>query len=172
MKKTITISASILTLLIATATLAQPPWMDHGMAPERHLDRRIERMTEQLALTAEQQTDIRAILEAQHAQRSAQRDAVREQIDAVLTEEQRAQRDAQIDQRKARRAARMTKHLDLSPEQQTELQALMAEQRDNPSWSREEMREQLATVLTEEQLAQLEEMRPRLDPGRRRDCRN
>lgn len=155
MKRAITVSATILTFLISTAALARPGPVGHGMGP----DLRVERMTENLDLTAEQQAEIRAILEARQAQRRAERAAVRQRIDAVMTEEQRAKRDAQIDRRLERRAARIADHLDLAPEQEATLRDLMAGMRTNPEWTPGDMREQLSRVLTDTQLAELNEVR-------------
>jgi len=161
MKNTSALSAAILTLLVSTATPAQPPRAGHGMAPEQ----RVERMTEILDLTPEQQTEIHAIFETQRMRRKAERAAIREQVDAVLTEEQRAERDARIDQRIERRVARMADRLDLTPEQETELRAVMAEKRSDPTWDRSEMRERLSAMLTADQMEKLDDMRSH--PGRR-----
>ena len=171
MKKTITLSATILTLVLATAASAKPPWMGYGTSQEGRLDHKIERMTEQLGLTPEQQAEVRAIFEARRAQRDAERKAVREQVDAVLTEEQRAARDAQIEQRIERRVARMADRLDLTPEQETSLRALMNEQRNSPDLTRSEMRERMSAVLTDDQLAELEKKRPHHGRGDRGGCK-
>jgi hypothetical protein len=47
-------------------------------------------MTARLGLSAEQQAQIKVILEEQGARRQAMREATRAQVDAVLNEEQRA----------------------------------------------------------------------------------
>ena len=167
MKKTIAVSATILTLLVSTAIPAQPAWAGRGMAPEQ----RVERMTEELALSPEQQAEIRALLEARQAQRNAERVAVREQIDAALTEEQRAERDARTERRIERRAARIADRLDLTPEQETTLRTLVAEKRGNPDWTPDAMREQLSGVLTDVQLAELDEMRSHRGRHSRRGCK-
>jgi len=167
MKKTIAVSATILTLLVSTAISAQPPWAGRGMAPD---EQRVERMTEELALSPEQQAEILALVEARQAQRNAERTAVREQIDAILTEEQRAERDARNDRRIERRAARIADRLDLTPEQEATLRTLMAEKRDNPDWTPGEMRQQLSDVLTDVQLAELKEMRSHRSRHSRGGC--
>ena len=154
MNRNIALSAAILTVLVSTAAAAQPPWGRHGTAPGQ----RIERMTERLDLTPEQQADIRAILETQRVRQDAERAAVREQIDAVLTEQQRAERDARHDRRIERRAARIADRLDLTPEQETALRTALAEKRGNPSLNRSGMRERLSNELTDDQLAELEQM--------------
>ena len=167
MKKTITVSATILTLLVSTATQAQPASAGRGMVPEQ----RVERITEGLALSPEQQAEIRALLVARQAQRKAERAAVREQIDAVLTEEQRAERDVRNNRRIERRAARIADRLDLTPEQEATLRTVMAEKRSNPDWTPSEMREQLSGVFTDAQLAQLDEMRSHRGRHSRGGCK-
>lgn len=148
------------TLLIMVALLgssqvsAQPP---HRANPEQHL----ARMAEQLDLTADQESAIRALFEEQAARRAAERAAMRTQIDAILSEEQRAKRDGLIDQRIERRLSRMSDGLDLTAEQQDALRAIFSERLVDPSLTRDEMRERIAAVLTEEQLSALESMRPR-----------
>ena len=64
-----------------------PGWGGAGGGIDSHLDR----MSAMLGLTPEQQVEIRAILECQQATRQALQQAMREQVDAVLTPEQRAQ---------------------------------------------------------------------------------
>ncbi len=167
MKKTIAVSAALLTVLASAGALVQPAWARHGMGP----DQRLERMTERLNLTPEQQAEIRGILETQRAQQNTARAAARTQIDAVLTEEQRTERDARIDRRIERRVSRIADRLNLTPEQETELRKVMAEKRNNPSWHRSDMREQLATVLTDDQLAELEQMRSHRGPRGRGGCK-
>ena len=54
MKKTIAVSAAILTFLVSAAALARPGGMGHWMTP----DLRVERMTGNLDLTAEQPFDL------------------------------------------------------------------------------------------------------------------
>ena len=150
--------------LMATAAYAGP-WGGPcvGCAPS---DRAIERMTDQLDLTEAQQEQIRGILDEQRQQRAMQRAAVRERIDAVLTPEQIALRDQQIEQRQTRRLDRMTERLDLTAEQQDAIAALMQEKRTDPSVTRDQMRERLETILSEDQIAELDDMRSRQGGGR------
>jgi protein CpxP len=147
----------------ATAALAGPPF-----GAER-ADRHLERMTEQLDLTDAQQAEIRAMLDAHQQSADADRAQLREQIDTVLTDEQRALRDQQMEDRMARRLDRMADRLDLTDAQREEMQAIMAEKRENPSLTRAELREQMAAVLTDEQRDQLTRMRDRHDDRRGRD---
>ncbi len=111
--------------LMATAAYAGP-WGGPSMGCDRS-DRGMERMTEQLDLTETQQEQIRSILDEQRQQRDAQRAAVRERIDAVLTPEQLALRDQQMEQRQTRKLDRMAERLDLTAEQQDAVAALMQE---------------------------------------------
>lgn len=150
--------------LMATAAYAGPwggPSMDCDPA-----DRRMERMSEQLNLTETQQEQIRAILDEQRQQRDAQRAAVRERIDAVLTPEQLAQRDQRMEERQTRRLDRMAERLDLTAEQQDAMAALMQEKQADRSITREQMRERMQSILSEDQLAKLDDMRSRHGGGR------
>ena len=59
---------------------------------ERHnkrMDRKMARMQEKLGLTDEQVTKIKALREGQHEKRTANREAHRAQIEAILTSEQK-----------------------------------------------------------------------------------
>jgi Spy/CpxP family protein refolding chaperone len=129
-------------------------------------DQRMERMTEQLNLTEAQQEQIRDILDEQRQQREAQRAAVRERIDAVLTPEQLALRDQQIEQRQTRKLDRMAERLDLTAEQQDAMAALMQERSGDPTLDRDQMRSRMAEILDADQLAQLDAMRSRHGGGR------
>jgi Spy/CpxP family protein refolding chaperone len=88
------------------ARRADPPGKNHpfGKPPrtKHEIERRIERLTEKLSLSQEQQQKIRAILEdavtrafpeeeARMEKARAIMEEARQKIDAVLTEEQRAQ---------------------------------------------------------------------------------
>jgi Spy/CpxP family protein refolding chaperone len=150
--------------LMATAAYAGP-WggPSKGCDPA---DRGMERMSEQLDLTETQQEQISAILDEQRQQRDAQRAAVRERIDAVLTPEQLAQRDQRMEQRQTRRLDRMAERLDLTAEQQDAMAALMQEKQADRSITREQMRERMESILSEEQIAQLDDMRGRHGGGR------
>lgn len=156
MKKTMIPLAASLALLIAGPVAAQPPMGGGALGGPSSAEQRLERMTEQLGLTAEQQASIAALFEAQASQRDPMRADFRARIDAVLTDEQRAKRDAQIAARIDRRVARMAETLALSDEQQRQLKTLFTESRDQGKSRRDgAMREQLASILTDEQLAQL-----------------
>lgn len=168
MNKTIAASATILALCLPIPAAAQQPWAGPGFSPEDRLSRRVEFMDQRLDLTEGQQAEIRAILAAQAERRRAERAAVREQIDAVLTDEQRALRDEQIERRISWRIDRLADRLDLSAAQEAELHELMTEGGGPAAWADGQLREHLAAVLTEEQLAQLDQSRSyRGDKGRR-----
>ncbi|KAA6184471.1 pilus assembly protein [Thiohalocapsa marina] len=149
----LTSTALLATALTTGLALAAPP--------DRDPEQRLQAMTQQLNLTEAQQTELRALFE-QHAQRrAAERQALREQVDALLTDAQRQQRDARMQQRVERRISRMTQRLDLTPDQAQQLHALFAEKQGNPTLTRSELRERMAAVLSEDQLARLERARPR-----------
>lgn len=114
------------------------------------------------------------IPEAREKARSA-REALHQEILAVLDEEQAA-RFEQMKERKEHRHARDRHHnryhnrrgnrmayalgqLDLSDQQEEAIQALMAEQKSERGHQREQFRTQLESILTEAQLAKLDAMR-------------
>ncbi|MEA1048285.1 pilus assembly protein [Lamprobacter modestohalophilus] len=156
MKRSVTLLSS--TALLATAlTAGLAMAAPHGADPAQ----RMERMTEHLKLSEAQQAEIGTLLEQHQQQRNAERLALREQIDAQLTEEQRQARAARMEERVERRLTRMTERLDLSSDQAREMRDLFVEKRENPSLTRTEMRKRMAAVLSEEQLSQLEQTRRR-----------
>ena len=138
---------------------------------------------ESLQLTEEQQQDIRRIENAFRKQihdmdasdveaRKNEFDRMREEIRAVLTEEQRELAHKQMeDQQKKlqlRNLGLLARALDLEPEQKRELkQTILAQQAnwpmDKEQWDnfREAFDQKLHQVLTEEQLSDLEAMRER-----------
>ena len=142
-----------------------------GLGPAQGVETRIERMTGQLGLTEAQQAEIRRILEAERAQRDLQRQALREQIDAVLTDEQKATRDAAMQTRLDRRLERMTERLDLTDEQVASVKAIFDEQRTNPDLNRSDVRERISAVLTDEQRAASNDRSKRHSGSDRRDFR-
>lgn len=172
MKYSIALPATILTLVLATATQARPFLPGLGMGHEDRMDQRMERMTEQLDLTAEQQEQIRKIFEAERAKRAEERAAVRKQIDDLLTDEQRKVRGEQVTRKIDRAVDRLGDRLNLTKEQESKLRTMMVEARDNPNWSPTKMRASLSEVLTEDQLAKLDEMRPNRKSRGRGHCKN
>ena len=112
----------------------------------------IGQMLDRLNLSEEQQQQIRTILDQERQQ-------TRERIDAVLTQEQRAERDRLLAEGMDRRVGQLAKRLDLSTDQQAQLRTIMTEKRDNPSMTRDEVRQRMAAVLTEQQMSELKEMR-------------
>lgn len=141
--------------------------------PDMGFDPRIERMTDQLDLTEDQQTQIHGIMDEARKQREQLRLEVRKQIEAVLTQEQKAKREAMLKERMDRRLERMTDQLDLSDEQVAKLRAVFEEQRNNPELGKPEVRQRISDILTEEQRAELREHRRpphRSEHGDRPDC--
>jgi Spy/CpxP family protein refolding chaperone len=138
---------------IAPGALAEP-FGDHPLAAER-LEKGLARMAERLDLTDAQQEEIRAILDAHHAAVDLERARLREQMDAVLTDEQRALRDERMQGRMERRLEGLADRLDLTDEQREQMQAIMAQKRTDPGLTRTEVRERMAAVLTDEQRKRL-----------------
>jgi protein CpxP len=150
MKKTTLLMASAAALLAGGLAIASP----HGAKDPAQ---RAEAMAERLDLTSEQQEQIEAILEARQEARAQARAALQAEIDAVLTEEQREMRKARAAERTERRLERMSERLALSAEQTEQLRALYDAKADGARPTRSAMREQLAQVLTEDQLAQFDQ---------------
>lgn len=142
-----------------TAVLAGP-FGHHGDASQR-VDERLERMTEELKLTQEQQTQIRALIEEQHAAMDRLRQETRQRIDLALTESQRAERDRMMDRRMERRLDRMADRLDLTADQTNQIRTVLKERRDDPDLTRTEVRERIAAVLTDDQRKKFESMTDR-----------
>lgn len=158
--------------LFGTTPLYAGP--DGGWRPEppgAGLDQRLERMTDQLDLTTDQQTAVRKILETERAQFDQQRRDTRKQIDAVLTEAQKAKRDEQMKTRMDRQLARMKKDLELTDEQTAKIEAIFDEQRANPDLGPAQVHERISAVLTEEQRNAMQERTKHRErdegPGRR-----
>lgn len=145
--------------LMTTAAYAGS-WANSSMECGQ-LDRGVERMTKRLDLTETQQEQIRSILEDQRQQQDAQRAAVRERIDALLTPEQLALRDQQMEQRQTQRLNRMAQRLDLTGEQQDAVAVLMQERRADPAITNNQMRERMQTILSEDQFTAFDDMRSR-----------
>ena len=152
----------ILILLLCLSTSApvfaqseqdgQSPPADGG--PKQQRAERKALMQEQLGLSAEQIEQMDQIREAGGS---------REEIQAVLTEEQRAkmdefrsQRAARSNKMRAERKARMQEQLGLSPEQIEQMDQIR-----EAGGSREEIQ----AVLTEEQRAKMDELRSQRRAG-------
>ena len=97
----------------------------------------------------------------------------RKRIDGVLTEAQRTEQDARMKERMERHVDRLAKRLDLTPEQTTQVRAILDERRDNPDLDRAEVQARIAAVLTPEQKQEFESMGPRDERGEhhgKKDC--
>ncbi len=151
------------------APVSAEPNRDRGQYAEKMM----ERMSEKLNLTAEQQTQIRSIVQQQMEDGKA----LREQMRDVYTDEQRrAMRDRWKSNRERPRGERPSREewqrqfqeLGVTPEQQ----AQMKEYREQMRAHRQQTKEQFQEVLTEEQQAQLQEMKSqwkgRKGPGKHR----
>lgn len=158
-----------LSLFGSPSLYAEP---DAGWRPEppgAGLDQRIERMTKQFDLTADQQSTVRKILETERAQLDQQRRETRKQIDAVLTEAQKARRDAQMKTQMERQLARMKRDLALTDDQTAKIQTIFDEQRSNPDLGPAQVRERISGVLTDAQRNAMQDRQTRHDGGNRSD---
>jgi len=123
---------------------------------------RIGQMLDRLDLSEAQQQQIRTILDEQRQAIDQQRQLTRERIDAVLSQEQRAERDRLLAESMDRRVGKLARRLDLTTNQQAQLRTIMTEKRNSPSMTRDEVRQRMAAVLTEQQLSGLKQMRDKL----------
>jgi Spy/CpxP family protein refolding chaperone len=160
---------AVAALTLATTAAVAGPWGHHG-AFARDTQSRIERMTEQLDLSEDQQRDVAAILEQQRAQRDLARQQARAEIDALLTDEQRTARDQAVAERLDRRVERMARRLDLTQEQQTAVRELFEDKRQDPTLGADELHERMQSVLSEEQQAMLAQGPGRGGPKDRGGC--
>jgi hypothetical protein len=120
----------------------------------------MERMTRTLDLTPEQQTEIRTILEEQRARELQERQDLQARIDAVLTSEQRERIEEQRETRMEKRLDGLAERLDLSEDQVVQVRSIMSTDHDDSGMTRDEIREQIKTVLTEDQLKRFEARGP------------
>ncbi len=123
----------------------------------------LERLTERLDLTTEQQAQIKIILEEERTAAEQLRAQVRQRIQGILTDAQRAAEDARQQKRLDRHVDRLTKRLGLSLEQVTQVRAILAERLTNPTLGRTELQRRIAAVLTPEQQKQFASMQSRDD---------
>ena len=102
MNKLITLSTALVLGTLTVAAVAAP----YGYGP-RHdrMENRIERMTEHLNLNAEQQAQIKTMFEQHQRDRSATRERMHKNINAVLNEEQQAKFKAMHEARHEKRMA-------------------------------------------------------------------
>ncbi len=150
--------AFAVTAVMATSVLAGPRGFEQD--PSAFPDQRIERMTRNLDLTTEQQGEIRTILEEQRAQALQQREDTRARIGALLTPEQQARIEAQRNSRMERHLDRLADRLDLSEDQVAQVRTVMQTKHDDSGMTRDEIREQIKAVLTEDQLERFEARGP------------
>jgi protein CpxP len=87
----------------------------------------------------------------------------------VLTEAQRAERQRLMGERMERRVERLAERLDLSPEQETQVRAIVLERRADPTLTPSEIRTRIAAVLTDEQRQAFERLADRRGRGGHRD---
>jgi periplasmic protein CpxP/Spy len=159
-----TMAMAIPVLLAATAAMAGPHARGYSQDPAAFAENRVERMTERLDLTPEQQVEIRTILEEQRALADQQRQETRARIGAVLTPEQLARIDERHQVRMERHLDRLAHRLNLSADQVEQVRAIMQAKAGDRDMARAEVREQIRAVLTEEQLTAFESRGAR--PGR------
>jgi len=158
--------------LITAGLLALPVAADPG--------RQLERMSEELELSAEQRIEIEALIDAHRSRMDelgldtetrsegrAERHALMQEIQSVLTPEQRQhwmetreQRRRQHQQQRGRaRLMQTLESMDLSGDQRVEIEALIAESRQRGREERQAFMHSLQDILTPEQWAEIEALR-------------
>lgn len=107
MNKTLLIAAAAVIGLSATVASFAFASSDHH---EKGMHYRMERMTEHLNLSAEQQAQIQTMIEQQMQKRQAERAQMQDNIRSVLNEEQQATFDTMRSQHEGRMKHRMAKY--------------------------------------------------------------
>lgn len=165
-----TISKTIFSLAAVTLLSFGAFAADGG---HRHGGRGFERMAQHLSLTESQQSQLKPIFEAQKAQRKQLRQQFQAQMRAILTPEQVAQLDQHKAERRAERAEGGREgwkrgerggkfaSLNLSDTQKSQLKALREARKPQMQAQRQQFEQQLASILTVEQRAKVEEMKQR-----------
>lgn len=105
MKKLITAATVIVLGSIALTGFASP--YERGDRYNSRAEHRLERMTEHLKLSDEQQQQIKALIDQQIEARKAAKQQMKNKIRAVLTDEQKATFDEMQAARKDKREKRM-----------------------------------------------------------------
>ncbi|WP_295449961.1 hypothetical protein [uncultured Thiodictyon sp.] len=154
--------------IATTAAFAGPggPRGDHAWSADKHL----AQIAERLHLTPEQQSQVKTIIEEEHAAAERLHQDARKRIDGVLTDSQRAEQNAEMNKRMGQHVDRLAKRLNLTDEQTTKVRAILEEQRDQPGLDRTAIKDRIATVLTPAQRQQLESMGPRDERPGKQDC--
>jgi periplasmic protein CpxP/Spy len=149
-----------LTLCLAASASALParaaPLEAIGGPAAAPLDQHLERMSRDLKLTPEQESQVRKLLDEQRDAMRKLRQDTKTKIDALLTDEQRAELARLADRRIERRVDRLADRLDLTDDQAAKIAAIFKEGRDDPSLSRVDLRERIGAVLTDDQRKKLE----------------
>jgi len=130
-------------------------------------DPQLTRLTQRLDLTAEQQTQVKTILEEQRTAAAQLHAQTRQRVDEVLTDAQRAAQETRMQRRLDRHLERLARRLGLSTEQRAQVGTILAERRTNPELDPAQVQERIAAVLTPAQQQQFESFGP---PGGRQGC--
>ena len=158
-----TLLAAALGLAAAgTATVAAGPGWPHGDRAAC-TEERLARIAERYDLSPEQQARVKTILEEQQAANRKLQLETRQRIEGVLTDAQRTALEARLQRRLDRQVDRLARRLDLSPEQATQVRAILAERKADPGLDRAEIDKRIGAVLTPEQRARFEAMSARGD---------
>jgi Spy/CpxP family protein refolding chaperone len=160
--------------LVAAGLLALPAAADPG--------RQLERMSEELELNSQQRAEIEALFDAHRSRMDelgldpetrregrAERHALMQEIQSVLTPEQRQQWMATREQRRQQQGQRGRARLmqalegmDLNGDQRAAIEALIADARQNRREARQAFMQSLQDILTPEQWAEIEALGPGL----------
>ncbi len=161
-RRTLLAAALGLAAAVGTVTVLAGPGWPHGDRAAC-AEERLARIAERYDLSPEQQAQVKTILEEQRAAAQKLQLETRQRIEGVLTEVQRTALEARVARRLDRQVDRLARRLDLKPEQATQVRAILADRKADPSLDRAEIDKRIGAVLTPEQRARFEAMSARGD---------
>jgi Spy/CpxP family protein refolding chaperone len=156
------ISVRILMGLLMMAVVASAAVYAHGgRGPGGRPDKgkMLERMSQQLKLTADQQARVKALFDQREAAMKAKFEARESQLRSILTAEQNARLDAMKANRQKGERKGPFAELNLTDEQKAKLQAMRGQGRSQMEAEHKQFEAQLNEILTPEQRTKLEQMR-------------
>lgn len=180
------LAAGLSLLMLAVPALAQGPG---GHGPGRDPGKMVERLKSELSLTDQQVAQLTPLFQEQQARHKARFEAMKAQLDSVLTPEQKARLEQLKAERKEKWANRkpgegrgerkahgskgemakqFAEKLGLTADQQARLQQMREQGMQEMKAEREAFQARLAQVLTPDQKAKWDELKQRHHKGGRK----